>query len=217
MERRMSSTHVVALLFCIIKTTVAVCADDNLGTGSRPRVFFMENKGQVSDQFGNPRPDILFSGINSALSFHMKKDGISYQMMTVTEWTTAVPIRPIVPAAVGKTAKEPCVVSVERIDIDWIGIRKDAVVNTGPALSGYDNFYNEACPNGAVYVKSFADVLYKNLYNGIDLHWLAGNGNLKYEYNVAAGADYTQIRSKVSGAQKLEIDRDGNLVIATSE
>jgi len=53
---------------------------------SQPPVFFKENKGQVSDQNYQPRPDVLFYGSDGALNFHMRKDGISYQLTRVDSW-----------------------------------------------------------------------------------------------------------------------------------
>lgn len=38
---------------------------------------FIENKGHVRDQFFHPRPDILFSGINGNLVYHLKSNGHS--------------------------------------------------------------------------------------------------------------------------------------------
>src|SRR4051812_22101766 len=47
---------------------------------------FRENKGQVSDQFGKQRPDILFSGTDGNLVYHLKHDGLSYQLTEVKKW-----------------------------------------------------------------------------------------------------------------------------------
>ena len=49
-------------------------------------VSFTENKGQITDQFLKPRKDILFSGNNGAMDFHIRKNGISYQQYKVTSW-----------------------------------------------------------------------------------------------------------------------------------
>ncbi|MBT6131927.1 MAG: hypothetical protein HOH53_02520 [Flavobacteriales bacterium] len=49
-------------------------------------VSFTENKGQVSDQHYNPRPDVLYSGNSGGLNFHIRTDGISYQMTRIDSW-----------------------------------------------------------------------------------------------------------------------------------
>ncbi|HRD39065.1 MAG TPA: hypothetical protein PLC65_10570, partial [Bacteroidia bacterium] len=45
----------------------------------KDELVFTENKGQVSDQNHNPRPDVLFSGTNDGLVYHLRNNGVSYQ------------------------------------------------------------------------------------------------------------------------------------------
>ena len=49
-------------------------------------ISFTENKGQVCDQNYKPRPDVLFSGTDGQITFHLKNDGISYQLKRVDTW-----------------------------------------------------------------------------------------------------------------------------------
>lgn len=66
-------------------------------------------------------------------------------------------------------------------------------------------------------VPSFGAVLYKNLYDGVDLHVMGNDdGILKYEFRVAPGADYGQIRIAYDGIDSLCIDNSGDLRINTS-
>ena len=72
-------------------------------------------------------------------------------------------------------------------------------------------------------VPSFGEVIYPNLYDGVDLHikgeaacGFAAGGILKYEFHVAPGADWSQIRIAYDGIDSLCIDPAGNLQINTS-
>jgi hypothetical protein len=47
-------------------------------------IAFKENKGQMSDQNYKPRPDILFSANDGRISYHFKKNGLSYQLNKVS-------------------------------------------------------------------------------------------------------------------------------------
>ncbi|HRP61331.1 MAG TPA: hypothetical protein PK833_13750, partial [Vicingus sp.] len=61
----------------------------------------------------------------------------------------------------------------------------------GEALQGYNNYYLASCPDGALNVKSYQNITYQNIYDGIDLKWYSKAGELKYDYLLAPGADYT--------------------------
>ena len=62
----------------------------------------------------------------------------------------------------------------------------------------------------------FGGVTYKNLYNGVDLHYYSdGAGRLKYDLIIAPGGDLSKISMKYRGADKLSI-KNNELVISTS-
>lgn len=64
---------------------------------------------------------------------------------------------------------------------------------------------------------SFGAVTYMNLYDGVNLQVLGSEGGvLKYEFHVAPGADYRQVRIAYDGIESLCIDDTGNLQIATA-
>ena len=76
-------------LFAIL--TISVSANINSSeldkfNNTKSTISFTENKGQVSDQNYNPRPDVLFSGVANGLQFHIRKDGVSYQTSRVDSW-----------------------------------------------------------------------------------------------------------------------------------
>ncbi len=68
-------------------------------------------------------------------------------------------------------------------------------------------------------VPSFGEVVYRNLYDGVDLH-ISGapdaSGVLKYEFHVQPGADYSQIHINYDGIDSLCIDDAGDLHINTT-
>ncbi len=64
-------------------------------------------------------------------------------------------------------------------------------------------------------VATYSEVVYPELYDGINLHTLARRSHLKYEFHVAAGADYTQIVIAYEGTSGLKIDSKGLLHINT--
>jgi hypothetical protein len=189
-----------------IFTVVTVNSQNSNGKQS---VNFKENKGQVCDQNYNPRPDVLFSGNANGLNFHLTQSGISYQLSQVQSW------KEFTDEKTKETGKAPDLISIYRVDINWINANKNAVVEKGESMRGYDNYYLQQCLNGALNVKSYKTITYSNLYSGIDLKWYEKNGQLEYDFIVRPFADYTKIQFEINGAKKLSINSLGELIIKT--
>jgi hypothetical protein len=62
---------------------------------------------------------------------------------------------------------------------------------------------------------TYEQVLYHNLWPGVDLAFRGGDGQLKYEFLVQPGARVEDIRLLYRGAEGTRLDREGNLLIRT--
>lgn len=174
-------------------------------------IVFIENKGQISDQYFNPRPDVLFSSEHNGLVYHLKKDGISYQQYKVDTWRAPFQTSP--DEQLRRKDSIPNEISTYRVDLNWIGANSDFTVTRGGSEPGFSNYYLPACPQGATKVKSYTCVEYKGLFNGVDMKWYRHEGMLKYDFIVAPYANYKNIRWQVEGAE-LSI-HEGDLVLET--
>lgn len=65
-------------------------------------------------------------------------------------------------------------------------------------------------------VKAYSAVQFERVYPGVDLVYRAGNDRLEYDFVVAPGADPGAISLEFSGAEKMQLDRGGNLVFSLS-
>ncbi len=65
-------------------------------------------------------------------------------------------------------------------------------------------------------VPNYSKVLYKDAYPGIDLVYYGNSNSLEYDFIVFPGADPKVIEMEFDGAQSLELDSEGNLVLKTS-
>lgn len=65
-------------------------------------------------------------------------------------------------------------------------------------------------------VPIYREIYYENLYNGIDLRYYKNEDGLKYDFIVHPGANIQQIKVGYIGANGLEIDDLGNLIIKTN-
>ena len=177
---------------------------------SKTKLAFKENKGQISDQYNKSRPDVLFTGNVGDLAFQMKKDGISYQFCEVNKWSENSRAKSVS----SKNIKRPEQSTLYRIDINWINSNTEVIERLGE-IPGYDNYYLPVCPNGVTFVKSYSDITYKNLYNGINLHYYYSDEQLKYDYIVSPHSDYKKIKLEINGADKIYINEKKELIIET--
>ncbi len=179
-------------------------------------ITFTENKGQVSDQYNKPRPDVLFTGRAGDKGFFLRNNGISYQFYRVDAWKKE---DSVVSSHFGfekeDTSKVPDQLSVYRVDVNWLNCNKNFSVRQDSSLRGCTHYYQEVCPNGVHDVKTYTGVYYNNIYNGIDLHYYVNDGELKYDYIIAPHVDPSQIRTEVKGAEKIILQNDGSVWIKT--
>lgn len=64
-------------------------------------------------------------------------------------------------------------------------------------------------------VPAYAKVQYQGVYPGVDMVYYGNQGKLEYDFVLAPGADPAQILLRFSGAEKLELDSNGGLVLHT--
>ena len=81
-----------------------------------------------------------------------------------------------------------------------------------PGKSNY--FIGNDSKNWRTDVPSYARVKYSDVYPGIDLVFYGNQRKLEYDYVIAPGADPKAIALDITGARKLRIDANGNLMMA---
>ncbi len=202
MKIKFTKLSILAFIFC----SKTITAQD---TNSKQVINFKENKGQVCDQNYMPRPDVLYSGNANGLNFHLTKSGVSYQLQKVVKW------KDIEVEGAKEKINTPEIISIYRIDINWLNSKTRPVIENTEASDGTDNYYLQQCPNGALNVRSFGGVKYKDIYNGIDLKWYSKNNELEYDFIVKPFADPSQIQLQINGAERLSINNKGELIIKT--
>jgi len=83
-------------------------------------------------------------------------------------------------------------------------------------LPGYMNYFIGNDPSRwRSQVATFGKVRYPAIYPGIDLVYYGTQGRLEYDFDVAPGADPRDIRVSFDGAERLTLDRGGNLHVTT--
>lgn len=207
-----------ALYYCLIAITFALSPcraigketitnpSDNANKQQQKPASFIENKGQIIDQYGLPRRDIQFTLRTKGVSMFIGNGQLHYQ------WSKAVN-HSIIEA--GHSNFE-----TYRLDVELVSANKHAEIITEEKIDYVENYYLPQCPDGAT-AHSYKKITYKNVYPNID--WVIYSSpsadskepaKIKYDFIIREGGDYRNIQVQYNGATTLQL-KDGALTATT--
>src|SRR5262249_47959342 len=160
-------------------------------------LYFVENRGQVDS-----RAAFYLHGKDKALYF--TSTGITFVFSPRANEKSDLLLR----ASYEKASPEPWL-----LKLDFLDARPTtpAAAEQTPAVVSYLKGPRDRWKAG---LKSYAKLVYADLWPGIDLVYSGTSDRLKYEFVVKPGADPKQIRLAYSGASSVGI-KNGELEIAT--
>lgn len=221
---------VASIVLCAILPSTLLCGENNsadiatakaqyeANAKERP-VVFIPNRGQVVDSDGNPRPDLLYSTSGGGVQLYFRKTGISYVFARVEEQpkpvngtiseATGKPMRPI-----EESMDEP-LVSVYRMDMELEGCNTNAEIVSEEQTKEYFNYYLAHCPEGITEVHGYKRVVYKNIYNNIDLVFHSSKYGVKYDFVVRPGGDASAIKMRYDNAEDIALKAGRKLQLST--
>ena len=174
-------------------------------------VYFLENKGQMSDEKGDPLPFVLFKLNAPGLNAFVTEKGLSYVFFKSEEKFEE------------EENKETGRKEVFNIERAWINLNlpganiKGENVLKEQEVSEHFNYFYPHCPDGVYGVKGYRKLVIKNIYSGID--WVlygSSQSGMKYDFIVHPGADINQIKLIYESANPLTIDENGSIEIHTA-
>ena len=92
------------------------------------------------------------------------------------------------------------------------GVHPQGEEKTGAAIS----YFRGRPEDWKTGLSTYSRIFYPDLWPGIDLSYSGSAGRLKYEFIVRPGADPSRIRLAYRGAEAVEVDEDGRLVVETA-
>jgi hypothetical protein len=202
MKRLVCQLLALALYSCI----PLVGFSGNLSSNGQP--LFVENKGQFVGSDGNLQPDLLFRADIGKAQVYLSRQGLS--IVLVSQDVSPQPFEDMEGEAAEKMRMLQAVLKLERMDMHFVGANPNVEVLKSDAGNSVEHYYLGHCPDGVTNVQSFGDITYRNLYPGIDWHISLKDAGFKTEFIVHAGADPSQIRISLSGAQDVQIKPDGS-------
>src|SRR5438093_415074 len=179
----------------LTSVTVATAAPLSFDTATRARVnatygrlplYFEANQGQTD-------PQVRF----------LARGGGHTLFLTPTE------------AVLVLTKQDPSLQAVLRMT--FVGASPQAQIMGQREVAGKVNYFLGNDPaKWRTNVPTYAAVRYEELYQGIDLVYYGNNRELEYDLVLAPGADPSQIALSFQGADRLEVDAQGDLVLHTA-
>ncbi len=170
--------------------------------------YVIENAGQVADgvrfySMGNPSAGFRDDGVVFVLSDEMKaQDGTESDQVLQHA-------RPALFEAVQRTVSVAYLLRFEG---------ENEVRPVGRDRLPFDSnfFLGDDSARWKVNVPSYEEVVYENLYDGIDLVYRPIEHGVKYEFLLSPGADPRSISLRYEGIESLEVRADGIAVATTS-
>src|SRR5437868_15247966 len=101
--------------------------------------------------------------------------------------------------------------------IDLLGANLSPASEPDEKLAGYSNYLFGSDPSKWItQVAQYAKVRYTNIYPGIDVVYYGNQDRLEHDFVVHPGANPGQIQLAFSGAQRKELNRQGDLLLQLS-
>jgi hypothetical protein len=183
---------------------------------------FWENKGQVVDQYGFPRPDIQFRvQATNNLNIFIGSGAMHYQFSkAINEKPGTVLADLMALKTKGVEAFYPIAkthAQMDRMDIELLNANTHAEVTMEQKQACFINYYNAGTGANGITVSSYNKVTYKNIYPNIDWVLQFEDGKLKHNFIVRQGGNVNDIQLKYSGQANLHLDDMGALVAKTPQ
>ncbi len=105
---------------------------------------------------------------------------------------------------------------VDTMRMKLVGASSSALIEGTNLLPGKSNYFIGHDPKQwRTDVPQYSKVQYKAVYPGIDLVYYGTQQQLEFDFIVAPGAKPDHIQMRISGAEDLELNHDGDLIIKT--
>ncbi len=175
---------------------------------------FIENKGQILNQNYEVNPDVLFLYCGKGIKVQLRTGGYSYEVFKADDLPAINSEKrsKATPEQFSKTT-----LSSHRVDMEFMNANRNVEILKEGQNTGVLNYF--VCGKEVSNINSFNKVIYKNLYNNIDLEFvLSENGSSALKYNVILnyGANITDVKFLCKGASSIKQNPDGSLSISTN-
>lgn len=168
---------------------------------AQSRFSFIENKGQWGTDFRYK------ADIPGGVMF-LEDHGITYHMIDWSEWHDMH----------GKQLKldRDAILKGHSVKVNFVNSSIPSKILSSKPQSYYHNYYRgNDSKTWVSKIYPMAELLFENVWNGVDVRYYSAGGKLKYDFIIGPGADASSIRLDYTGADKIYLENEA-LVIKTS-
>ncbi len=222
MKRSLLYYTCLALLAVIHSTVFAAPDPHSLPAGD---LQLIENKGQITDQRYNPRPDIDFKiAAGNGLNIFIGSGQIHYQW-SKTENNAVSSLTPRHPDRSGGTSSlneesslnpHPSSLITYRMDATLLNANPSAEIITEDKQPFYEQYYTHLTGENGIRAYSYKKITYREVYPHIDwVFYINTAGQVEHDFVVRPGGKVSDIRLQYAGATGMRLNPDGSVTAAT--
>jgi len=158
-------------------------------------LYFIENKGQVTDQHYISRPDIDFKiSAGDGLNIFVGAGKIHYQ------WS--------------KPAGDQT--ELYRMDVSLINGNREAVIAFEDKQPFYEQYYTHLTGENGIRAYGYKKITYRDVYPNID--WVFSvnrEGKVEHDFVIRPGGKVSDIQLQYTGTTEMRLNNDGGITAAT--
>jgi Thrombospondin type 3 repeat/Beta-propeller repeat len=187
---------------CLGFVSLAVGAD-LLNTS---RLQFVENRGQYPS-------GILYRADAGPATIWFTERGLYLQLVKPADDAFLGETDPLLSSRFESPAGE---YQTAIIPLTFAGANANPVITHSQIPTSFANYFiGDDQSQWVSDAPAYDEITFQELYPGIDLRYYGRHNRLEYDFQVSAGADPSQIRIQYASDQRLTINAEGQLVIAT--
>ncbi len=174
-------------------------------SGNDDQQGFIQNKGQIHDQFRKANPSVLYLLNGRGMNVQLKNDGFAYDTYVMTERTANTDEEE------SNTSQEQwdrptdarsTTYRFHRIDLRFVNGNPDPEILREGESEHYTNYYTDLMGEaGTTFVRSYSTITYRNVWPNIDVRFNCGEEGFKYDVIVRPSGRLDDVRFTVEGAR----------------
>ncbi len=178
-----------------------------------PSFGFIENKGQILDQFRQPNNNVLFLLNGKYFNVHLTRNGFSYEQTSIEQDKDFDFNKSKV---FNEKTNLPRKVKYHRVAIEFVNANPNPEVISLNQNTSKINYYNEYSGKfNFENINHYNKVVYQNIYPGIDIEFLNGD-QFKYNIILHPGASLSDVKLRINGSLQSQLNRNNELEMMTS-
>lgn len=199
---------------CLLALGISLAQTSAAKTAGWPdQPGFVENKGQITDQYRKPRTDVQFKLQSHGVNLFIGNGQLHYQWNKINPVSTDHSV-----SLAQRMLQVDHQMHSYRMDVTLVGANTNAKIITEDKLDYTENYYKSYASKDGIHASSYKKITYQNIYPGID--WVlyvnkSANTPVKYDFVVHPGGKVSDIRLQYGGATTLALNANGSLTAQT--